>query len=226
MKTKITSVLIILMIALSGCDDTSLEFKNEDIRVAASFEISGYASTANITLEEIENIKDLTIIIDQDLNLDDLSLFKNLETLSISSRNSFSGNEVKMTPIESDNLKELNLSGFRGYEDLDFIKELTGLTHLSLFMMRGLIDINAIESLVNLEKVSFDSTPIPDIIFISSLSKLTKLKITKIYNASVDFSPILESKSLEILDIADCTFVPYPEILEELKKKDNLEIYY
>ncbi len=161
-------------------------------------EIDTYSRENICNLEGIQYIKNLkTLIMDNEGDLDDISLLAKLTELQTIAINNKKVSDVSaLSNLKK--IKSLSLNGNK-MENIDIIKNLISLKTLRIDN-NNIKSLNGIENLINLEEVSFIGNPISDISPLKGLKKLkendrfTNFIITKDNKYfSLDFVPTLNA---------------------------------
>ncbi|SHI54044.1 leucine-rich repeat domain-containing protein [Lutispora thermophila] len=121
------------------------------------------------------------------------------------------------------NLENLSISNLASEEDLNIIKNITGLKTLTI-SNTSISDFSALSSLSNLESLILDGNNIDDISFVKNLTKIKELNLSD--NHIEDLTPISHLTNLTKLDITsnkvqDLTPIGNLKNLETLFAENN-----
>jgi internalin A len=178
------SLMILFVSPIHKCnakEDSFIEFTDKHIEEQVRYKLN--KPNGNITKKDLLNIRKLYFTYEQ-INLDELKYFTNLESLTLRYMYIFDISFLK--PLV--NLEELDLMG-NCIKDISVLKDLKKLKELSLDY-NGISDISPLE---NLDKLTFLSLYRNDISDISKLKNLRNLKALWITDNNISNIKVVEN---------------------------------
>ncbi len=174
-------------------------------------------------LEYADNLKELTFLFNEDIEITDISSVSKLTQLKKLSIQYCKKLEDLSAISSLSNLQELYIEHCPEIEDLSAISNLPNLRKLYISSCDKIEDLSAISNLSNLQELDISSCyKIKDL---SAISGLFNLKSLNIRNLDItDISPISKLENLEELSLSSCDKVNGIKPLYDLIEKNGLSV--
>lgn len=175
-------------------DNTIIKWKDSLIESSVrNSELFRYSFTDDITLSDAKKIKSFSLFVVDDVTLEDLTYFVNLEKLEI-----VTGSIKGVSSLENlKNLEEVILIADK-ITGLNSLSNLTNIKHLNI-SCEQVTNIDFLKNLNNLETLDISDTQVSNINPLKNLSKLTELKLKN--NKISDISVLKHLPNLIYLDL-------------------------
>lgn len=174
-------------------------------------------------LEYADNLKELTFLFNEDIEITDISSVSKLTQLKKLSIQYCKKLEDLSAISSLSNLQELYIQYCPEIEDLSAISNLPNLRKLHISSCDKIEDLSAISNLSNLQELDISSCyKIKDLSAISGLFNLKSLNIRNL--DIIDISPISKLENLEKLSLSSCDKVNGIKPLYDLIEKNGLSV--